>query len=444
MSEEALSPTSQSSDQKPEKRATPQPASKTNHNKPTNQLDNQKLFIIIGAVVVLIIAVLLFFFLSSSKPREIVVNEPLPYIFNKQFKSELNTFISQPRHKDVLIVYGPSGMGKTRGLNLYATELNSKEYLTFDFDFKSISQYANDDDFVLYLQSVITTSMKLLDTRSARTQDIIESVKLVEALTSIERPIKESKQVCKDVLFQRIAQALFCITESIKTSPEIALNALFEAFNALEPLSPVVIVHDISHLLKSKSETIRGIVGTFWRICDSFSSDYRSLPIIIELPDEISLIQLSTKETVHAFRVGEFDLETARQELVNEQMFSLSDFQFAIEKFGGHGRNIAQFRDKLLEGTSPQNVYRLLMKQQKDRVVTSILLDASKEEVKQRSAFLKQLSSKQSMPIQPNLPFVDHFLQWKVVSLLNMTHCSLPDKLTEKVVVDVVNSKFRN
>ena len=406
---------------------------------PVSQNSDNQMKLIIGGALIVVLSILLYLFVFTGSRREIVVSESFPYIFNASFRNELNTFVTLARHKDVLVVYGPPGIGKTRGIKVFEEYLNSRDVLTFDFDFKTLSEYASTDDFIQYLQSEITKSLQAADNRGVRSQDLVEPVKLVEALTSIERPIKMYKQVCKDPLLQRIAAGLFCITDSIKTSHDIAINALFEAFDALAPLQPVVFVHDVTMLQHSQNQIIRETVQTFWRICESFSNDYRSLPIIIEMSDEREIFKHSTKETIHLYRVGEFDADYAKSILVKDEIFSQSDFQFAMDKFGGHGRSFAQFYDKHREGMSPQNIYRILYKQCKDRVVTSLNLDANKTEIKERFSFLRQISSKHLVPVDNNFHLISHFMEWKVLSLWNMTHCSFPDKLTEKVVFDVLS-----
>ena len=204
----------------------------SNNSLNSNGKNSNTFIIIIGAIVILAASLLIWYLFPRETKREIIVSEPMPYIWNQNFKKELNTFVSQPDHKEVLVVYGPSGFGKTRGLKVFEDNLKANDFLVFDFDFKLLSIYATVDDFVSYLRSVIIESLKSIDGRINKNQDTLKAIQLVEALTSIAQPIKEVKPIYKDILTQRLIQGFISITESFKTHPEISLHALFEAFDA--------------------------------------------------------------------------------------------------------------------------------------------------------------------------------------------------------------------
>lgn len=409
-----------------------------NSSKP-NTSNSNSLLIIIGSVICLISAFLIWNLFSKETKREIIVSEPMPYIWNSHFKKELNTFVFQPDHKEVLVVYGPSGFGKTRGLKIFEDDLRKKDFLVFDFDFKQLSIYATIDDFVSFLRSAIIDSLKSIDGRITKNQDTLKAIQLVEALTSIEQSIKDVKQVYKDQLAQRLAQGFISITESFKNHPEISIQALFEAFDALKPLSPVVVIHNINHLLSMENDIISGSVASFWRICDGFSRDYRSLPIIIEISDQVPLLQHYTKDTIHMLYVNDFNIEQAKSILVDQNKLTLSDFQFAVDKFGGHGKCFAKFYDKLKEGSNANNAYSYITKQYHDKAIKSVLIDASKKDLNDRVSFLKKAINKGMIPIQANPNLAYHFMNWKIISLYNLTHCTISNKITEKVVIDVLN-----
>lgn len=405
-----------------------------------NNKNSNTILIIIGSIAILVASVLIWYLYFRETKREIIVSEPMPYIWNQKFKKELNTFISQPDHKEVLVVYGPSGFGKTRGLKVFEDDLKTKNFLVFDIDFKLLSKYASIDDFVCLLRSVIIDAIKSIDGHINKNQDTLKAIQLVEALTSIERPIKDVKPICKDPLAQRLVQGFVSITESFKSRPEISLFALFEAFDALRPLSPVVVIHNINHLLNIENDIISGSVAYFWKICDGFSSDYRSLPIIIEISDQVPLLQHYTKDTIHMLYVNDFDIELAKKNLIDQDKFTQNDFQFAIEKFGGHGKCFAKFYDKLKEGSNANSAYSFIEKQYRDKTIKSILIDASKNDLNDRTSFLKQAVSKGMIPIRNNPNLAYHFMNWKIISLYNLTHCTFSNKLTEKVVIDVLNN----
>lgn len=411
----------------------------SNNSLNSNGKNSNTFIIIIGAIVILAASLLIWYLFPRETKREIIVSEPMPYIWNQNFKKELNTFVSQPDHKEVLVVYGPSGFGKTRGLKVFEDNLKANDFLVFDFDFKLLSIYATVDDFVSYLRSVIIESLKSIDGRINKNQDTLKAIQLVEALTSIAQPIKEVKPIYKDILTQRLIQGFISITESFKTHPEISLHALFEAFDALRPLSPVVVIHNINHLLQNENNIISDSVAYFWRICDGFSSEYRSLPIIVEISDQVPLLQHYTKDTIQMLYVNDFDIEQAKKVLINQNIFTQNDFQFALEKFGGHGKCFAKFYDKLKEGSNANSAYSYIMKQYRDKTIKSILIDASKKDVNDRFSFLKQTVNNGMIPIQTNPNLAYHFMNWKIISLYNLTHCTLSNKLTEKVVIDVLN-----
>ncbi|KAK8866936.1 hypothetical protein M9Y10_009905 [Tritrichomonas musculus] len=418
---------------KPREQKTQAQTSNSNHTSSTT------LYIIICSAVCFAASIAIWLMFFRETKREIIVSEPIPYIWNLNFQKELNTFVFQPDHKEVLVVYGPSGFGKTRGLKVFEDNLRAKDFLVFDFDFKLLSNYAAIDDFVSYVRSVVINSLKLIDGRINKNQETLKAVQLVEALTSIEQPIKDVKIDFKDQLTHRLVKGFISISESFKTHPEISLQALFEAFDALRPLSPVVVIHNLNHLLNIENDIISNSVASFWRICEDFSRDYRSLPIIIEISDQVPLLQHYTKETIHMLYVNDFDVGQAKNILVDQNIFNPSDYQFALEKFGGHGKSFATFYDKLKEGSNANSAYSFIEKQYRDTVIKSILIDASKKDIHDRLSFLKKTVNWHMIPIQVNPNLAYHFMNWKVISLYNLTHCSLSSKLAEKVVIDVLN-----
>ena len=80
----------------------------------------QILYPIVFAIFAVIVSILIYHF--RKRERAISYEKPNQYVFNSNFKNELQKYIDFPEHKNILILYGASGVGKTRGLLTFENE----------------------------------------------------------------------------------------------------------------------------------------------------------------------------------------------------------------------------------------------------------------------------------------------------------------------------------
>ena len=67
----------------------------------------------IAIAVICIFALFILISIIRSFRRTKQIDLPIPYIFNTDFYNFLNSFVEQPIHKEILLIHGPSGIGKT-------------------------------------------------------------------------------------------------------------------------------------------------------------------------------------------------------------------------------------------------------------------------------------------------------------------------------------------
>ncbi|KAH0793363.1 hypothetical protein GPJ56_002773 [Histomonas meleagridis] len=415
-----------------EKKSEPSKPQESSHS-------NSTMFIIIGAIAILIIGIVLYFILR--KDRAIPFEKPIQYVFNSQFRNELETYVNLDHHKQILVLYGADGVGKTRGLTTFGEELLSDDRLVIDFDFRSISPIASEIDFVQFLQQSVISSFRNLDKRQSKLPDLRKSLSLVRALSTINGPISETvPNVCKDSLLQSSFASIYTVINSISVNPEISVPALFESINSISPLSPVIFIHDIERLNSFNNSIIRKFLPLFWNVCQNFARDRKTVSLIIEISDSSYLVDhefLFESESYRIVRVGDLPLAAHKSTFVDNKILSPSEYQSISEKIGGHGQSYALLYEYMREGYSPNSAIKKLLKKAKNIIIDVIQFGETKNERKIRLNLIKK-SLKQVISVETDKKEIKELLKWNVLALENRTHCSISNKIMEKAAEEVI------
>ena len=406
----------------------PKPETETKNTEPEKPGVNP---VIVGGGVALIAALL--FVIFGLKSKVVSYDNPIPYIYNRNFLSELSAFANQQLHKEVLVFHGAGGVGKTRGLRQFMEQLNSDDRLAVNFDFKMVSDLATPRDLMDYLESAVISSLQRLDGKQVRSSELRNTLALTEAVTTVEGKLMRELQIpLKDGNLQRIARALVTIIEKIGESPETSVRGLLEGIDSLAPLRPIVIVNDIEMLSECANEELVEFAMVFVKVCDDFANDFRQMGVIFEVSDESALVDGFKLKAMRLRTVGEFLPEDAQSVLVRDNFFSKATFQSVKDKFGGNGRGYAAVHDLTREGLSVNGAFSLIEKQIKDDVLAAVGLH------RERADFLRKLEKHKVLPVADDVNTAKHLLKHKVITLTNSTHCGFAGKFVERAAQTVL------
>lgn len=305
--------------------------------KSTTEKGNQSIIIIGVGAAVLLIGFIVYLFTRNSSARQ--YDAPIPYVWNPTFLKTLNTYLNLPEHFEVLIVTGPKGLGKTRGLFLKIDELIANMNLVFNFDFLRLSQTATSDDLIHYMQNVIENSLLPFDGRISTKYALSPII----ALASVTSPIQNYTTGIKDIQLKRIANALKTIAFQYSMNPKLALHTLFEA---IQLLSPVVVINNLDSFSNSTF---------FWSAIAN-----ANLPIIVEVTEK-AIIPIHNIRIVH---VEEFDHESGRSVLVKRNtVFKSQDYNMIYDKVGGNGQAFSTVHELQREGLSISDALSAIAKE---------------------------------------------------------------------------------
>ena len=368
-------------------------------------------------------------------------DQPIPYVLSGDFSKYLRLFSSQPRHKELLVVHGALGVGKTRGLTAFSRELvDSFDRLVFSFDFKAVSRFSTLGDFVGYVQSVVVGALREFDGRQAKYGEFWKAAQIIEAYATIDGPLNETAVLFKDANYQKILASLLTIVERIRVNPINAMKTFILSLEALSQFRPVMIVHDITDLRTSECEQVRLFHEAFWKVVDLYVDDSQELAIIVEVSDDIAIVDGSiptNSDKIRFYCVREFNDAEARKVLVDGKIFPKKVYQFISDKVGFHGQTYATMYDMIKEGIDPLNAYKRLYQHTVNLLETVLRSNVAPGVLNHKLKFIKQLVSSKVLPLSYDTEAALSLLKWKAISLINSTHCTFPNKLIAQAAKDI-------
>lgn len=397
--------------------------------------------IIIAVICILAIYIVISIIRSLRRPMQIDL--PIPYIFNTDFYNFLNNFVEQPIHKEILLIHGPSGIGKTRGLNHFIEKLNEQNRLVFHFDFKVFSQYTSLDDFIHYLKTSIINSFTRFQGYQTSNGDPKLIASYIESHATIDGPLLSIIQQFRDSNNQKIVNSLITIIERIRQNPKNSLAVFFSCLEELSVYRPVLIINNLNNLAHSNCIQIRQFRKAFWKVSGLYADDFQTLPIIIEVSNETTLIDEAiprSLDKLRTYRVDEFSDSEARSILVKGKIFTKKVYQIISEKVGHHGQSFATIYDMVKEGVEPQIACERLYDHTKNLLRRIIETNVEFGTRNNKLLFIKQLSSSNILPLSFNSAVSAELLKWKAITLVNQTHCTFPNKLIKDAANELLST----
>ncbi|KAH0787390.1 hypothetical protein GPJ56_008585 [Histomonas meleagridis] len=423
----------------PKKEAVPE-QEKIQENTQEKKSNSLPIIIVISIVLLAIILFLIF----GRKKRIVVFDKPIPYIFNKDFYETLSKYVNLPSQEEALVIYGSSGVGKTRGLLTFGEEMITTGRLLFDFDFQLMSKVATMDDLVSYIKSIIFKSIKgYADAHSKTSYELKNPLALIESLTSVDQNNSIKVPVLfRDPIYQKLITNFYFIASEIKNDPKHGLEMLLQSIDILAPCKPILIIHDFDNLYNSVYDEQREFVESFWSCLVLFISTRKDTPIIIEVSDQNAFFDGTIPLNNHHFRlyhVEEFDKKTSRKILVGGDIFNKKDFEFIASNFGFNGESFATIHDMLREGGNVNTAYENYCTIGANLITRFIENNSTSKERNAKIDYLKKLIVHPVM-ISTDIAISRSLIDWKIATLVNETHCSYQNRIIEQSAKNILSN----
>lgn len=385
-------------------------------------------------------------------PSQTFYDKPMPYIFNKEYEENLLESIKDQdidKQKQILIVYGPQGIGKTRGLTEFTKKLNENGTLVITFDFKLLGSSATIDDLNTLLRRSLIKSFLLFEERYTKTINFQDVNALVEAYARLDPTKMERKarmQILKNQKFDQILKMLLRIVREMKTSQALSTLTLFEALEALTPvLHPIILNHNIENLLiNNKNKEIHKLANEFIEVYQKFTLGHKNLTFILEVSNQNAIIDRNIPighDLYKLLYVSPYDKEQANNLLVKqESIFQPIEFQTIWDKVGGIGKYFAQATDLMREGYSTARVLKEFSRSSFNSI-TQAVFSTNTSLIDDRMNYLQQVANSNGYPISQNPCLTKYFLTSRVIGLLNLTHVEFDNKLMLHSFKPLVDAK---
>lgn len=352
---------------------------------------------------------------------------PIPYVFNTSFLKTLRRYISLPSHNQILVISGPPGIGKTRGLVEFALELNNTGYTPVIVDIAKFSIYPTAYDLKNYFLQSIFKAFQLVDGRSFNVS-LLNSQYYVRSSTA---PVEG----LSDITLIRIFNVLNNTMNGFEKSPAVVIKEFLEVFETFNDyLKPVLIVNSPNKLLASESTAAIKCGEGLFNYFESFISNTHVIPVIVEINNLLapSNQRIIKSPVLYKFlEVGPFDYEISKTIFVElERVWKLKVFNSIKEELDGYGHLYAQLHDLTREGFSISNAINEIVMRQKSTIVKATVLNSNKNDINTKRAFLKRFVKRGSIPVNEMNPQIAKiYLDWNIIYCDSTMKLHLANKL---------------
>lgn len=358
--------------------------------------------------ILIILIALIYFIFFYRREDSFVINLPIPYVYFKPYLQSLETFAHLDCHNEVLIITGPRGIGKSRGIQTFVdNNINIEGHsnrLVINFDCERLTEYSTDDDIVDFFKNSILDGFRNLDSYVSSTYRSSpftnDKYFITEQVSAISKAFRKKNyfyhrrvinRPIRDPFLRSIGKDLSTIISQLKDEPSFCINLLIQCIQILSPsLRPIIIInspeklyylgwhsstksinamHDINTTIPENETSIKGSVFAreiFNTIVKSFkriSHDTIHYGIIIEVSDMVWLSRMSRKykgdigimNVIRTVVVDEFDVNDAKNQLTLRGMFKPQQVHTLYEQFGGYGPHFAQVHELMQQGLQFQD-----------------------------------------------------------------------------------------
>lgn len=389
-----------------------------NNVKPKTQMSSFKKFFIAFSIVILILFVIIIMW-PRRPPRSPYL--PIPYIFNYNFKKIVLRYISLPSHNQILVITGPPGLGKTRGIKEISDKyLNNSKNLPISFDFIKLTQFSSSKDIKDFLLSSVFKSFHTIDRNQINITEVKRNSVFFDTISL--NSFQNYQSDLKDTTLKKIYISL---NQTLKEGNEAEYQQFFYLLDKFSSFLHIVII---------ANEPFR--FQPFINFCHRYSSNTMNMGIIFDIDniyqtDILSKRHLNDNSIYRVFFIKEFDETTARKVFVEkEYVFSKKIFPKLWNAFGGKGIYWSQYHDAIREGYNHNDAILLIQNQLTTQFIHATSVDATRRVYYNRVSFLKKIIRKnENIITQDEIPIIEHYNKWGLLAPTGHNKILIGDKI---------------
>ncbi|OHS94622.1 hypothetical protein TRFO_10997 [Tritrichomonas foetus] len=363
-------------------------------SKPKNPF-MKPLFITIS--VILVVLILAFIFRPRRPPRSPFL--PIPYIFNRQFMKTVLRYASLPSHNQVLVISGPQGIGKTRGLSELTMKLNNSGNLPLLLDFKQVTQYSSHNDIKEFLLNAVYNAFQLIDNYPLNKTEI-----------RIHAPFINNIVIADNLVFrdQNLHKIYSMLNQTLTSGADAEYDQFFSLLDTVSNFLHIVIVANQPYRFQP-----------FITYCHGISANTLNMGIIFDIDNIFENNDiLGNPEIFRVFYVEEFDEITAKTIFVDlEFVFTKKQFPVLWKAFGGKGFYWAEYYDLIREGFSQNDAIKEITDKLANRIILATTSNSDAKLYSRRISFLKMLNRRGEITFSMDEKIVNeltHFGKWEL------------------------------
>ena len=299
----------------------------------------------IGFVLLIIAAVVVHFLSPSVEPID-RFEGPIPYVFTSAINKTVRHYVETRPSRFVLLIGGPSQSGKSRLIDILASEAADHSRLVIKLDVAAANSI---EEFAKFLKVAIVEG--LTNIRAS-----INANKLKNVNNEIDMSSEASQET---VLDPKVAKLFNLLGKTIDGAYKNGLSErnIHRFFYLLEALSddfnPIIFMHNYDKLAtlgtKDDPEFGKKLISSLIAVLSRRDLYQDTIPIVLEIKNTLYLINKSQNPIFRYFEMGE--LGDVSKELVEEApIFNQFELKNVIKTFGAHGGSIAKIFESLRYG----------------------------------------------------------------------------------------------
>lgn len=392
---------------------------------------NTKLILgIIGVVLVLVLAIWLY-------PREvtIIIDFPIPYVFNEDYEQVLSSYGSLEGHSEALVIYGAPRIGKSRGIQTFVDN-DLQERLVLNFDFSQLSTLATDSDIFCFLQAALQNGFRRIDSHSYRSAAILKNelsnLETIAAIDQMNYTDLIYKPIRDPYLF-RAYKSFASVLPKVKENTNIGVQLFFSCLEYVgESLRPIIIIKSPEVLDSIQTNFSKQLFSSFLMCINQITKDTLVTGVIIEVSDSVWLANHFIDNTplhnvFRLFKVNEFDLNAAKRLLSGKGMFKHNQISQIFDEFGGNGQYFATIHELMREDHQYKDAFNVELNSVSSQFKTALF---NQNEVKWLAERENLLSRLLINDIEANFTDISirSLINHRILTATNATHITFANR----------------
>jgi len=388
-----------------------------------------KTLIRFGAVSVLVflsVAVLCIYYIMKEK--KIMDDRIIPFIAEKKFWSWARDFFDKSEHRQLSVIYGTRGVGKTRSLGVLKNWANMESKLSITFDFKQISEYANSTEVDFFLFQSVLKGLMSFDTNMNHPTLPKSVVSILETyLSSFESDHCAVDIELKDSSIKIMYSIIHSILYGEELNPKQKSIVLFNVFELVSPYyRPLIFLHD-PHIGLHFCCSTKNLIDELYALLIRRLSRGVNIGSVTEITESSDILRYNQYH-FNVFHLQEFDFDSGKKTIVNrDKILTFFQYQQAYSYFGGIGQYYVFLFDSLRKGDG----FPYAMSKIRNRVETRVIavMKQAQQLMPKRTNILGK-----DLIVNSNDPYLGFLVQKSILSYYNASHLMISDEPTAKTL----------